>query len=137
MPPALFNHAQTIYEAMKETATEIDGALVWEGHLTKLFAELGLPGPAYTHVLRSLKEMACLEQLQRGGGSGKSKWLLRQEPTAEIFEAKGTESKRKASMAEQIDIQRINDLNTRIAAQATHLSQLETRVKMLEDAANA
>jgi hypothetical protein len=54
--------------------------------LTKLVCEdLGLAVPYYTAVTRKLKDMGCIRQLKRGGGSSPSQWELIREPTADLW----------------------------------------------------
>lgn len=94
--PALLDHCSRVYAAMLAESTEEEGPAeegegvetyrAWEGHTTKIFAELSLAAPYYTAVMKRLKEMGCVEQMQRGGGSARSKWVLIQEPTLELFE---------------------------------------------------
>ncbi len=89
-PPRLFEHCSAVYETMKKTArgVQIEGtyALVYEGYLTRLFADLNLAMPYYTAVMRRLKAMDCVRQLSRGGGSSPSKWELLNEPDYDGFE---------------------------------------------------
>jgi len=89
-PPKLFEHCSTIFEAMKRESSpqKVEGAhtLVYEGFLTRLFAERGMATPYYTTVMRRLKAMGCVRQLSRGGGNSPSKWELLEEPTIEKFE---------------------------------------------------
>jgi hypothetical protein len=88
-PPKLFEHCSVVYEAMKKVAkgTTIEGtyALVYEGYLTRLFADLQMAMPYYTTVMRRLKAMDCVQQLARGGGSSPSRWQLLTEPSWDSF----------------------------------------------------
>lgn len=94
--PALFDHCVRVWEAMerKSAGTLEDdrhieeglrGKPVYEGHLTRLFAELGLSTPYYTSVMTKLKRMNCVEQLRRGGGNAPSKWVLVREPSETLW----------------------------------------------------
>lgn len=93
--PALYEHCERAYKEMFACAAGVpmDGrddmppAVVYEGHLTKLFADtLHLSVPYYTSVTRALKDMGCIRQLRRGGSTGLSQWLLITEPTREKFD---------------------------------------------------
>lgn len=89
--PALFHHCVQTYEAMfkKATRQQFDSGsygVVYEGALTQLVTqELNLSVPYYTHVTRALKQMNCIRQLRRGGGSSPSQWELITAPTEEVF----------------------------------------------------
>jgi hypothetical protein len=89
-PPKLFEHCSVIYEGMKKTArgVQVEGtyALVYEGYLTRLFADKQLAMPYYTAVMRRLKAMGCVRQLSRGGGSSPSRWELLNEPSFDDFD---------------------------------------------------
>lgn len=89
-PPRLYEHICTVFGEMRKRATPqtINGVhtLVYEGHITKLFQQLGLPGPTYSTVLPRLVQMGCIAQLSRGGGSAVSRWSLLDDPTLEGFE---------------------------------------------------
>jgi hypothetical protein len=99
---------------------------VYTGFLTRLFADLHYAVPQYTHVMRALKEMDCVRQLQRGGSSSPSKWALLQPPSISLWNShKGAETKpwRTASKVETLN-QQIRDLDKRVA-------ELEKRVEAL------
>lgn len=92
----LFDHCQSIWNAMDDKATDVkrdpedensETDRTYEGHLTRLFQQVGMSAPYYTSVMRALKEMGCVEQTRRGGGNAKSRWLLVNVPTKESFEA--------------------------------------------------
>jgi len=123
-PPAQFEWAAKVYEAMRERATqmEVDGTerQVYEGHLTQLYRDIGAPNPYYTSVQRALVDMGCVEQLRRGGGSAMSKWLLVKEPDAGDFEEKvlSRRPKGKVAMLEQ-----------QIRALTKRIGELEQRVE--------
>ncbi len=123
VPPALFEHVSTIYNAMKaEVEIDKDGNKVWTGFATHLFKEHDLSVPYYTQVMRMLQAMDCLRQLRRGGGTAPSKWLLNQEPTMELFDAAcQIPGAYRGSKAAQTD-QMLRDLSNRITAVEDRLS---------------
>lgn len=112
----LFEHCSSIYQAMNAAAIdEADGEIteaatlegksletvrVYDGHLTKIFAELGLATPMYTSVLRALKAMGCIEQIRRGGGAQTSKWRLVKEP--DLSEWEDGEGNRPSSLKQRV-----------------------------------
>ena len=118
-PAALWDHAFSVYAAMKENAqTEVlrvgmdDEGLVYEGFLTRLVTgELGLSVPYYSKVTRVLKDMGCIQQLRRGGATTPSRWLLLADPDYEVFQRVVD---RPSASPQKPNDQRINDLNHRI-----------------------
>jgi hypothetical protein len=96
---------------MRDSSTSVriaDGgsdrhALVYEGFLTKMFRELELPTPYYTHVMRRLVAMGCAQQLSRGGGGSPSRWELLADPDIEMFDAAEAEEKKQPSRLEQLE----------------------------------
>jgi hypothetical protein len=67
------------------TITDEDLIQVYEGHLTRLFSDLGIANPYYTKIRDALVAQGCIEQLRRGGGSALSKWIVCKEPDEETF----------------------------------------------------
>jgi hypothetical protein len=121
LTPALFDHAKRVYEEMlsrahKEAAGEpceddrdpivVD---IYEGHLTRLFADLNIPNPYYTKIINALKDQNCITQLRRGGGVAMSRWCMLEPPTEESFK-RITERKRPTKGKQAILEQRVNDL---------------------------
>ncbi len=110
--PILFEHCKTVYAKMLERSkpakdydlnTTVD-ARVFEGYTTRLFSALGLSTPHYTTVLSTLKGMECLEQVRRGGGNAKSRWILWKPPEEEDFrnyEARKAPGRGKVRVLEQ------------------------------------
>lgn len=134
--PALWTYVQKVYSTMKEEAeTGIinpgaereETGLIYEGHLTNLFSNLGIPNPYYTSVTRMLKLMGCCVQLRRGGGPSASRWCLDKTPTEDDFRAalvsgrKGLQNRGKLAQVEQ----RIRDLTS-------YTQRLESRIAVLE-----
>jgi hypothetical protein len=132
----VFDHCIRVWREMKTQAREEDLSdpmdvpreavvlLVYEGHLTKLFANLGLSTPYYTAVMNHLKAMGCVEQLRRGGGNSPSRWALVRAPDEEAFLTIVNQRRfRKGKMAALE--QQVRDL-TQIA------NKLHARVQLLE-----
>lgn len=119
--PALFDHCTAVYGAMIKAAgtavmeddnhleEDLRGKPVYEGHLTRLFAELGLSTPYYTSVMTRLKRMRCVEQLRRGGGNAHSRWVLKQEPTEALWNAAIQIRSRKGDRLSRLE-QQVRDL---------------------------
>ena len=110
-PPRLFEHVCTVFAEMRRHSVaqpttdggETKHLLVYEGFLTHLFRDLGLPTPYFTSVMERLRAMGCVRQLGRGGGTSPSRWELIQDPDYEDFQ-RAEESKRKApSRIEQVE----------------------------------
>lgn len=84
----LYQHCESAYNKMLETAKRVDGAVVWEGALTRLIThDLNLSIPYYTSITRTLRAMGCIRQLKRGGGTAGSQWELINDPSEEKFSA--------------------------------------------------
>lgn len=132
--PAIFEHACNVYKKMEEDAKLIgdpdDGQfLIWEGHLTKLFAQLHLSVPYYTSVTRELKRMSCIRQRRRGGGNAASQWELLREPTEELYRDESTRtsgiSSRKGSKLEMLE--------TRLIAAERDLAKVKSDYETIID----
>lgn len=127
--PALYNHCEQIWEALIKTAkpTEIDGqhVAIWTGFMTKLFEEEHFSVPYYTSVTSALKNMGCIRQLRRGGGSSPSEWMLIHAPTYDLYKAfEGTPSLRSGvvSKRNQAIEQALRDLNRRLTVVEEYLN---------------
>lgn len=124
--PALLGHCQRVYDQMMlEAEIGDDGFPIYTGALTRLFSDLGLSTPYYTHCTQAMMAMDCIRQVRRGGGGQGSVWMLLQEPTEELFkiyapQRTSTENKRVDEGEQQMRI-----MNSRIA-------QLESRMAILE-----
>jgi hypothetical protein len=141
-PPALWEHCKKVYTAM-ETGLFIteEGARVWEGYTSKLFASLGISVPYYGRVLSALTRMGCITQLRRGGGTAPSQWRLWKDPVLEEFlktveEIPGRQ-KRETLLESQVgDIRKQLggvDIPQAIAALAGQIVQLDDRLSSLEE----
>ena len=153
-PPALWEHATRTFDAMKTIATkepvsvsdtEQVEAFVYEGFLSRLmFEELGIPVPAYGKVLGVLKDMGCISQLRRGGGSSPSRWVLWKDPDLELFyQVTDAVSATRTQYHRELDVIRsqmadirgaLGGINVPSAVRdlAEHLSKLDQRVSELE-----
>ena len=118
MVSAMLDHCRLVYKAMAEEATQAPNeGLIYTGHLTRLFIDVGLGQPYYTAVTRKLKSMDCIRLIKRGGSSAESKWLLLQEPSEALFtlpevdRSRATGSRGRKEMFEQ----QLRDLNARMS----------------------
>jgi hypothetical protein len=134
--PAILDHCAVVYKAMAERAEQKTEGLVYEGFLTNLFRELGINQPYYTHITRRLKNMDCIRQLRRGGGTAPSVWMLLQEPSLALFDGS---SGHKAEI-----LQALRDINRRLVTAEGNVTRLGAmyqdatdRIKTLEDKINA
>lgn len=121
---ALYDHCVLIFEEMFKEAVpeeavegndgpEETGYMLWTGHLTQLFARLGMSTPYYTTVMQALKKMGCVEQIKRGGGNAMSKWRLVRKPEEEYFHAAEKLKKPTSGTVKGIE-QQVRDLNNRV-----------------------
>jgi len=116
----VFDHCLRVYNEMVDQARdENDVGLVYEGHLTKLFAQLGMATPYYTAVMNHLKSMACVEQLRRGGGNSPSRWLLLREPNEEAYKSIESMNRAKSGKVGALE-QQVRDLTKRVATLETN-----------------
>jgi len=117
--PALYEHAVRVYNAMLKGAKTEDilngqaEAMVYEGHLTKLFRSLHLPVPYYVSIKNQLAGMKCIEQLRRGGGTTPSKWILWGPPDLEAWKVYRPTKARRGN-ATQMQAGQIKDLHDRV-----------------------
>jgi hypothetical protein len=115
--PAVYGHCVSVYETMlrqsKEANLNGEEFTVYEGSLTRLFNTLGLSVPYYSAVMTELKRMDCVEQHRRGGGGAPSVWILKCEPTPELYRLSAPPKSTKAKPAD-ITEQRLNDMNKRL-----------------------
>ena len=128
-PPAAFGHIMAVWNEMHNTANETEEGLVYEGYMTKLVTErLNLAIPYYTTVTQALKGMNCAQQLQRGGGSAASRWLLKKAPTLEEYlnwDRERAEAKRSVSVSKTaINTQMLQDHESRLAVLETSFAEL-------------
>lgn len=138
----VFDHCKAVYEEMEEQSrTEVispsdheddpgNHMLVYEGHLTKLFAQLALSTPYYTTVMNHLKAMGCVEQLQRGGGNSPSRWRLLRRPDEDAFRSvegmNRSRTGKTAALEQQVrDLtKQVNDLRAQLAQLTGHHNDL-------------
>lgn len=136
--PIMFEHCCVVFaEMMKQSEEEQVGQgveegsvpetiKVYEGFLTTLFQDLRMSVPYYTTIMKALKAMNCVEQLRRGGGTSKSKWVLYHEPTEEGFMAymNGRTSPRRQGQLAALE-QRNRDLAARVSEAEKRLDRIE------------
>lgn len=113
----LLEHSAKVYAEMEKQAKYDDehNTLLWEGHLTSLFEELGYGVPSYTRIMNALKAMDCVVQLQRGNSASPSIWLLLRDPTKELYNFWRESEEKRPKRAKSSD-QRLRDLSDRVAA---------------------
>lgn len=130
--PALFGHTTRVYNAMLDSAAEgIGTEVVYRGHLTRVFQELGLSVPYYTSVMQALKQMGCVEQIRRGGGGGESEWSLFKPPTPDLFTAKMPTPRRRQTVADMA-AQRAQDAHDRLNNLETFIGSFNARLTTIE-----
>jgi hypothetical protein len=136
----VYDHCKAVYDEMMNQAREEAEGFVYVGHLTKLFANLGLSTPHYTSVRNHLVSMGCIEQLRRGGGNAPSRWLVKAAPDEESY--RSIESMKRSTQGKTAALeQQVRDLNRRVLAleainrnQQVQLDGLIRRVSDMHDA---
>ncbi len=119
--PTIYEYSVEAYQAMMEQASSENlGAaygdeegLVYDGFTTKLIADLGLPTPYYSKVLKELQRMDCIRQLRRGGSTTTSRWVLLQAPTVELW-TKMAPSRRGGGSRMDVLEQQMRDVRKRL-----------------------
>jgi len=130
--------AQSLEEVISASEHPDDPAnhmLVYEGQLTKLFGALALSTPYYTSVMNHLKSMGCVEQLRRGGGNSPSRWRLLREPDEDSFRSIEGMKRSRTGKTAALE-QQVRDLNKRLHAAETELSNLKAMVNRLAELNN-
>jgi hypothetical protein len=121
----VFDHCKNIYDEMLlQAREEPDLGMVYEGHLTKVFAQHKIATPYYTTVMRHLKAMACVEQLQRGGGNAPSRWRLLREPDEDAYKSIESINRSKTSKTAVME-QQLRDINKRLLAAESTLDNMK------------
>ena len=84
MPPEskMFSYALALYEAMEKEAD--DG--VYEGKVVETFNRLRISGAHYTPLFTSLKELGCIELLERGVRGRPTRYRLHGPPREDAYE---------------------------------------------------
>jgi hypothetical protein len=113
--PMVFHHCVELFKVLTVQAEEVEGRQIWTGYMTHIIKdELNLSVPYYTSILNAMKRMGCIEQLQRGGSSTPSKWLLLAEPTEEVYNSPAVRrSAKNPGRLDQLEGM-LFDLNTRL-----------------------
>lgn len=116
----LLEHCGVVFEAMKQRAEpNDDGDLLYTGHLTHMFDEIGYSAPQYSDIMDALKRMDCVERIRRGSRNFPAIWKILREPTQELFEfmpekPKTLTAQARATLEQKVDM-------------------MEERLKLLED----
>jgi hypothetical protein len=142
--PALFDHAVRVFEEMQNRSRteEVDNAddpsgyvqvKVYEGHLTRLFADLQIANPYYTKIRNALVGQNCIEQLRRGGGSAMSKWIVRHPPDEETFRAILERRHGAPKGKNQVLEQRVRDLTRQVNDYGQRIDDLQLLAEQLQE----
>lgn len=115
---AQYRRCQLVLEAMMEEATE-DG--IWQGLLTRKFGELGISPPYYGKTMLILKNMGCVEQIQRGAANQPSIWRIYRQMTPVDYELVARDMKQKEPASKNV--------HKRLAAVEGRLSDIEDMLR--------
>lgn len=84
--PKLFQHTEAFYNLLLENAVRSDsGELIFEGHTVELAQSINIAGPTYANVMRVLKSLGSIEQIQRGSRLALSRISILDPPTLDEF----------------------------------------------------
>jgi hypothetical protein len=114
-----------------QTVSQDDAKNVYEGHLTRLFSDLGIANPYYSKIRDALVAQGCIDQLRRGGGSALSKWIVVKPPEEETFRS-FMEMKRRPQGKTNILEQQVSGLRGMVNDAMNALEMMETRIQVLE-----
>jgi hypothetical protein len=136
--PKLFDWALSVYDAMHRASTMqeiVEGnppVRVYEGHLTNLCRDLDMPNPYYTKIMKALKELGCVEQLRRGGGSAMSRWILIKAPESGQFIDRVERQSARNGKVGQLE-QRLRDLQKLVINQGERIEAAHERLDHVEE----
>jgi hypothetical protein len=109
---ALFDHALKLYEAMNDQADK-DG--IYEGKVTDTFSKLGISMTYYTPLFNALKELGCIEMLERGTRARPTRYRLHGSPKRKAFDTIYlTNVPRRATLPLESLEQRLSNLERRL-----------------------
>jgi len=134
---AIYRALELVWGRMFEEKDDTDS--VWEGYTTHLMSDLKIPVPYYGKILDALQRMGCATQLQRGGGTSPSKWVVHKAPTLEAYiEIKpqlGGIRGGKNATTDQLLEQRVTDIEKRIGNIdiVKALADLQTAINRLKE----
>jgi hypothetical protein len=83
-PPASFRYLLQLYEAMQAQAVDS----VYAGKVTETFNSLDISMTYYTPLFNALKELGCIELLDRGVRGRPTQYKLIGAPTWEAYDAR-------------------------------------------------
>ena len=113
---AIYRALELVWARMYEEKDDTDS--VWEGYTTHLMADLKIPIPYYGKILDALQRMGCATQLQRGGGTSPSRWVVHKAPTLdgyiEVKPQLGGMRGGKSATTDEILEQRVSDIEKRV-----------------------
>jgi hypothetical protein len=135
--PALFKHCEVFYaelhrrsEVRQDEATGLD-VRVFEGQSMETYLEVLGNGQRsnYSPVLKALRDMDCLDQLQRGHANTPSMYALHEAPTIEKFdEVVATPARLREQIPWRTMIERLQTAENNLAALEDKVTELETLV---------
>lgn len=133
--PVIFEHCLVAWRAMVKESIAADGynpdtdlPRLWRGSLTKLFEEEGLGISRYTMVTNLLKQMDCIFQRRRGGGTTPSEWVLLKEPDLDEYTKTNLQDAKMAGKRGNLVDQRINDLTQRLNVAEQRIDEMEAKL---------
>jgi hypothetical protein len=142
MPPEkrMFGYLLQLYEAMERESDK----KIYEGKVVTTFQNLGISMAHYTPLFNALKELGCIELIDRGVRGRPTKYRLHHKPSEDAYEnlyagvANGLTSGGKAATIGLDEIEQrvkniegrlkgldINTINEAIANHEARLSKLE------------
>ena len=87
-PPRKFTYLLQLYNTMLIEAEGMDGEIIYEGKVVETFASLNISMSYYTPLFNILKELGCIELLDRGVRGRPTKYRLHKAPTVAAYETR-------------------------------------------------
>jgi hypothetical protein len=127
----MFDYTCRLYDALEEQAK----SGIFEGKVVETFSKLGISMTHYTPLFNYLRELGCIEMLERGARARPTRYRLYGRPSREAFDGMYlTKTPRPATIPLQGLEKRVLDLERRLDGLELKemFLNLEKRVKNLE-----
>jgi hypothetical protein len=142
-PSRKFSYLLQLYEAMEKESAPIGKSKklrLYEGKVVTTFQTIGISAAYYTELFNVLKELGCIELVDRGVRGRPTKYRLHGKPTEDAYEARYVKGLTTADKPATIPLdeleQRIKNLEGRLSGLQIKeiIVNYEDRIASLESA---